>query len=133
MIATSAYAVDPTAIAAAIGTGVKTFGEVEAIYSRINPPQTGFTTVINSTNSVITVRSYNNNDWALLVAAGQLNLKPGAQGNITASTDPIKLIWRRGDFGTLKPFGTNRLNQSVAPKNRGGRNYVFVIGDQNTF
>jgi hypothetical protein len=120
---------NPAAIAEAVGTGVKAFGDVVKIYNQINPPQAGYTTVINSSNNFITVRSYNNNDWAMVVAAGQLNLKPGASGMITAKTDPLKLVWKRGNFGTLQPFGTVNLSQSTAPK---GTKYVFVIGQQNT-
>jgi len=120
---------NPAAIAEAVGTGVKAFGDVVKIYNEINPPQAGYTTVINSSNDFITVRSYNNNDWAMVVAAGQLNLKPGASGMITAKTDPLKLVWKRGNFGTLQPFGTVNLSQSTAPK---GTKYVFVIGKQNT-
>lgn len=120
---------NPAAIAEAIGTGVKTFGEAVSVYNQINPAQSGYTTVINSSNNFVTVRSYNNNDWAMLVAAGQLNLKPGAQGMITAKTDPIKLVWRRGNYGTTQAFGTQNLSQSTAPK---GAKYVFVIGQQNT-
>jgi hypothetical protein len=120
---------NPAAIAEAVGTGVKAFGDVVKIYNEINPPQAGYTTVINSSNDFITVRSYNNNDWAMVVAAGQLNLKPGASGMIAAKTDPLKLVWKRGNFGTLQPFGTVNLSQSTAPK---GTKYVFVIGKQNT-
>lgn len=130
--ANPAHAVDPTAIAAAIGTGVKTLKEVLDVYDKINPPQEGYTTVINSSPEMVTVRSYNNNDWAMFVAAGQLNLKPGAQGKMTSKSDPFKLVWKRGNYGTLDAFGTKNLSQSLAPKDKQDKQYVFVIGQDNT-
>jgi hypothetical protein len=127
---TMVAAADPAATAQAIGTGVKAIKEIVGIYNLINPPQEGYVSVINSTNQVVTVRSYNNNDWLMLVAAGQINLKPGSDGKITASSNPVKLVWKRGNYGTVDPFGTKNLSQSVAPKDA---QHVFVIGDANTF
>lgn len=112
-----------------IAAGVQLFDEVVRIYQQLNPAQEGYVKVLNASNETVTVRSYNNNDWAKLVAAGQIVLQPGASANITAATDPVALVWKRGNYGTLKPFGTVNLSQSVAPK---GPQHVFVITEDNT-
>jgi len=112
-----------------IATGVQLFAKVVEIYTGLNPGQQGYVNVLNTLGETVTVRSYNNNDWLKAIAAGQINLKPGAQALITAKTDPVALIWKRGDFSTVTPFGTKGLNQSLAPK---GTETVFVIGDANT-
>jgi AraC-like DNA-binding protein len=120
---------NPAAVLGAIGTGVKTFKEVADVYKDLNPPQTGHVTVLNTTDGIVTVRSYNNNDWAMLVASAQIVLKPNASAMITASSDPIKLVWKRGEYGAATPFGTQHLSQSAAPKDK---ETVFVIGSDNT-
>lgn len=118
---------------AAIEAGVRLFDEVVKIYKQLNPPQEGYVTVVNTLKETVTVRSYNNNDWAKFVAAGQINLKPGASANITAETDPVVLVWKRGNYGTLKGFGTRNLNQSTQTKQpKKGQKKVFVIGEDNT-
>lgn len=120
---------NPVAVLSAIGTGVKTFSEVQKIYANLNPPQSGHVTVINTLSQTVTVRSYNNNDWAMLAASAQIVLKSGSSAMITAQSDPIKLVWKRGEYGTLTPFGTEHLSQSAVPKDH---EKVFIIGDQNT-
>lgn len=112
-----------------IATGVQLFEKVVAIYTGLNPGQEGYVNVLNTLGQTVTVRSYNNNDWLKAIAAGQINLKPGGQALITAKTDPVALVWKRGDFSTVTAFGTKGLSQSVAPK---GANTVFVIGEANT-
>ncbi|WP_287520498.1 hypothetical protein [Okeania sp. SIO2C2] len=126
---TPAYATGLTTILSGIDSGVKTVAEISKVYKDFNPPQEGYVTVINGLNETVTVRSYNNNDWAMFIAAGQINLKPGADARITASTDPVKLLWKRGDYGTMRGFGTKRISQSVAPKDAG---HIFLINDKNT-
>jgi len=114
---------NPTVLPALIGTGVKTITEVLNVWGEINPPQEGYLTVINSSTEMVTVRSYNNNDFLMFIAAMQINLRPGERAMITARSNPIKLVWKSGNYGTLAPFGTRNLNQSAAPKNS-----FFVIG-----
>ena len=120
---------DPGTIMAAVGSGVKAFADVVKVYQDLNPPQSGQVSVVNDTKDTVTVRSYNNNDWAKLIAAAQITLKPGAAAMITAATDPVQLVWKRGNYGALKPFGTENLSQSSAPK---GDGKVFVITEKNT-
>lgn len=117
------------AVLAEIATGVQVFEKILAIYTGLNPGQEGYVNVLNTSAETVTVRSYNNNDWLKAVAAGQINLKPGGQAMITAKTDPVALVWKRGDFSTITPFGTKGLSQSLAPK---GPSTVFVIGQANT-
>ena len=124
--ASQASAASVSAVISALGTGVEAVSEVADIYQDFNPPATGYVTVLNGLDENVTVRSYNNNDWFMAIAAGQINLKPDGDAMITASTDPIKLVWKRGDYSTLDAFGTS-IDQSAAPKG-----YVFIIGEANT-
>jgi hypothetical protein len=125
-----ALAASPSEILEGVKAGVQAFGDVVSIYDRLNPGQEGFVHVLNKLDEPVTVRSYNNNDWLMWVAAGQTNLiGAGSEGFITAKTNPVKLIWKRGEYGTLSGFGTEKLGQSVAPK---GGETVFVIGNENT-
>lgn len=89
---------------------------IVGIYNLINLPQEGYVSIINSTNQVVTVRSYNNNDWLMFVAAGQLNLKPGSDDKITTSSNPVKLVWKCGNYGTVTPFETKILVNLLLPK-----------------
>ncbi|NEO65658.1 MAG: hypothetical protein F6J98_36780 [Moorea sp. SIO4G2] len=114
---------------AAIASGVQAFETVVKVYQNLNPPQEGYVQVLNTLDEIVTVRSYNNHDWAKIIAAGQINLKPGAAANITSATDPVALIWKRGDYSSVKGFGTKNLSQSVVPK---GSQYIFVIAEDNT-
>jgi hypothetical protein len=115
--------------ATGLKAGVQAAAEVIKIYQSLNPPQTGRARIINNSSEEVTVRSYNNNDWAKVVAAGQLNLQPGQQGYITASTDPIVILWKRGRYGNLTGFGPDDLGQDTIMK---GTDFVYVIGDGNT-
>ncbi len=113
-----------------LAAGVQAAAEVVKVYTQLNPPQTGRVRVINNLTQEVTVRSYNNNDWAKIIAAGQLNLKPGQQGSITAaSPESLVLLWKRGRYGNLAAFGPDNLGQDLVKKDN---NAVFVIGDGNT-
>lgn len=113
----------------AIKAGVNLAKDVIGIYEGLNPPQEGYVRVLNKLNRDVTLRSYNNNDWLKAVAAGQTYLKAGGQGYITARTNPIVLLWKRGNYGTLDAFGTRGFGQTAVPKDP---NVVFVVGQENT-
>lgn len=113
----------------AVKAGVNLAKDIIGIYEGLNPPHEGFVRVLNKLNRDVTLRSYNNNDWLKAVAAGQTYLKAGGQGYITARTNPIVLLWKRGNYGTLDAFGTRGFGQTAVPKDP---NIVFVIGQENT-
>lgn len=112
-----------------VQAGVNLAKDIINFYQGLNPPHEGYVRVINKLNRDVTLRSYNNNDWLKAIAAGQTYLKAGGQGYITAKTNPIVLLWKRGNYGTLDAFGTRGFGQTAVPKDP---NIVFVIGAENT-
>ncbi|MBU7581836.1 MAG: hypothetical protein KAF91_02800 [Nostoc sp. TH1S01] len=113
----------------AVKAGVNLAKDVLKVYQDLNPPQEGYVRVLNKLNRDVTLRSYNNNDWLKAIAAGQTYLKAGGQGYITAKTNPLVLLWKRGNYGTVEAFGLKGFGQSAVPKDP---NVVFVIGESNT-
>ncbi len=115
--------------------GLKEIGnlekEVQDIIKGLFPPEAkGAVAVLNALNEPITVRSYNNNDWIKAIASEQIILKPnGGIAKITAVSDPVALIWKRGEISELAPLGYKHISQTVVPKST---DKVFIITNNNT-